>query len=211
MIYDFFRWVAIISAYPLQWLFFKRKTFYEDKSAQSLRIKGGALVISNHFGAWDFVLNLFAVLPRKLHIVSSEHPYRNRFLAFGMRFWGGIQADRTTKSMRFIDDSVALLEQGGLVQIFPEGRNTPDGEVGEFRLTYLMIASRAGVPIIPIVTDGQYGFFKRTHILVGRAIDLSLLCPSAHPNREELMAANEVIHAKIVEMKAELGRLSAKN
>lgn len=210
MIYDFFRWAAIISAYPLQWLFFKRKTFYEDKSAQSLRIKGGALVISNHFSAWDFVLNLFAVLPRKLHIVSSEHPYRNRFLAWGMRFFGGIQADRTTKSMRFIDDSVTILERGGLVQIFPEGRNTDDGEVGEFRPTYLMIACRAGVPIVPIVTDGQYGFFKRTHILVGRAIDIRELCPSDRPTREELMVVNEVIHAKVVEMKAELGRLTEK-
>ena len=210
MIRDFFRWLGILSAYPAQLIFFKRKTFYEDKRAQSLRIKGGALIISNHFNAFDFVMNLFAVLPRKLYIVCSEHPYRNPFLAWGMGFLGGIQADRTTKSLRFIDESVEVLERGGLVQIFPEGRNTDNGEVGEFRLTYLMIANRAGVPIVPIVTDGRYGLFKRAHILVGKAIDLKALCPSERPTREELATANEIIHGRIVEMKIELERLTAK-
>ena len=39
--YEFFRWVALISAIPFQLVFFKRKTYYERKLIQSQNIKRG--------------------------------------------------------------------------------------------------------------------------------------------------------------------------
>ena len=44
-----------------------------------------------------------------------------------------------------------LIKKGQLVQIFPEGRNTPDGKIHEFKQSYIVIAHRANAPIIPIV------------------------------------------------------------
>ena len=59
MIFSFFRWLAIINAYPVQLLLFKRKTYYENKAVQGKKIKGGVLVISNHYNFFDYVLNMF--------------------------------------------------------------------------------------------------------------------------------------------------------
>lgn len=47
-LYDFFRCVGVITGYPFRWLFFKTKFYYENEKA-SKRIKGGALIVSNHF------------------------------------------------------------------------------------------------------------------------------------------------------------------
>ena len=158
MIFSFFRWYAIINAYPVQLLLFKRKTYYENKAVQGKKIKGGALVISNHYNFFDYVLNMFMLLPRKLNVVAGEIGYCNKLVAWGTRCFGGIKCDRIMKSMRFIDESVAILKKGKLVQIFPEGHNSYDGEMDKFKPSYIMIALRAKVPIVPIITDGNYGF-----------------------------------------------------
>lgn len=208
MIYDIFRWFAIIQAWCPHWLFFKRKTYYEegDTTPKRRRFRGGKLIISNHYGVFDFMVNLFLVLPRKLWVVASEHAYRNRLRGFGMRFFGGIECDRRTRNMRFMDKAAAILRKGGLVQIFPEGKNTDDGQIGPFYPSYIVIAHRGNAPIIPIVTDGQYGFFKRTHILVGREIDLKdyITAEGSIIPRAQLDAANEAIRGKMLALKAEL-------
>lgn len=211
LFFEFFRWLALITGYPFQLLLFKRKTYYEDKSVQSLKIRGGALIISNHYHFYDYMMNMFAVLPRKLHVVSSEMPYSTRIGSFGMRFFGGIQANRITKNMRFIDTAADVIRKGGLVQIYPEGRITDDGRLQSFKHSYIVIAHRANAPIIPIVTDGNYGFTKRAHILVGTPIRLSDYIASDRrtPTRDELNAVNEMIHGRVLAMRERLDELIA--
>ena len=208
ILFDIFRWFAIIQGFWLYWLFFKRKTYYEDGNPRrkSRRFKGPKLIISNHYCVLDFMLNIFLVLPRKLWVVASEHAYRNKLQGFGMRFFGGIPCDRRIRSMRFMERSVEVLKRGGLVQIFPEGKNTDDGLIGPFYASYIVIAHRAGVPIIPIVTDGNYGFFKRTHVLVGNEIDLKDYITAEGPiiPRDQLESANEAIRSKVLALKADL-------
>ena len=206
--FDIFRWFAIIQGFWLYWLFFKRKTYYEDGNPhrKSRRFKGPKLIISNHYCVLDFMLNMFLVLPRKLWVVASEHAYRNKLQGFGMRFFGGIPCDRRIRSMRFMEKSVEVLKNGGMVQIFPEGRNTDDGLIGPFYASYIVIAHRAGVPIIPIVTDGNYGFFKRTHVLVGNEIDLKDYITAEGPiiPRDQLESANEAIRNHVLALKSDL-------
>lgn len=206
MIYYLFWWLCIITGYPFQLLLFKRRTFYEDKSVQSLKIKGGALIISNHCHFYDYMMNMFAVTPRKLNVVSSELAYKNKLLAFGMRFFGGIEANRVTKSMRFMDTAAEVIRNGKLVQIFPEARITDDGAIKPFKHSYIVIAHRANAPIIPIVTDGNYGFSKRASIIVGKPIYVSdyVKTDRRTPTREELETVNEIIYSKVLSLRQEL-------
>lgn len=206
MIYYFFWWLCIITGYGFQLLLFKRKTYYEDKKVQSLRVKGGALIISNHYHFYDYMVNMFALAPRRLHVVASEMAFSNKLITLGMKFFGGIQANRETRSMRFVDAAADHIRGGGIVQIFPEGRITPDGNLQPFKHSYIVIAYRANAPIIPIVTDGVYGFTKRTHIIVGKPIYVSDYITSDRrtPTREELEAFNQVVHGKMQELKSEL-------
>lgn len=202
-IYEFFRIIGIVTGYPLQALFFKRKTFYEDKKATKLR-RGGKLIISNHFNLFDYVLNCFIVFPRRLTAVTGEHAFRNPFLRVGMKFFGTIEANRETRSMKFMDKCVEVIKRGKLVQIFPEGRNTPDGKIHEFKHSYLVIAYRAGCPVVPIVTDGNYHPFRRVRVYIGKEIDVSPFFTEGRrtPPREELERANEYVFNKVLELRA---------
>ena len=205
--YGFFRWLAIVTGWPLQLLFFKRKTYYEDKARSNRIIKGGALIISNHYSVFDYMVNLFLFPGRKLYVVMAEMIFKHgKFFHWAMRCFGGIRSDRDIKGMRFIDESVKVLERGKLVQIYPEAHTTDDGNMLEFKPSYIMIALRAGVPIVPIMTDGNYGFFKRVHIIIGKKIYLTDYCTSLNPTREEITALNEMVYAKAKELREELDR-----
>lgn len=210
MIYEAFRWLAIITGAPFLAIYFKTKIYYEDKAVSNRHVKGPALIIGNHFGVPDFIVSMYTLFPRKINIVSAEYPYRNKLNAFGMRFFHGILADRRVNSLRFMDESVKCLRKGELVQIFPEGHNTDDGTIKPFMPSYLMIALRADVPIIPIITDGQYGLFKRNHILIGKPIYLDDLCTSVNPSREEIVQMNEAVRGEALRLQRLLETMKGK-
>lgn len=210
--YGFFRWLALITAWPVQVLFFKRKTYYEDKRTSNRFIKGGALIISNHYSVLDYMVNMFLFPFRKLFVVMAEMIFkRGKFFHWAMRCFGGIRSDRDIMGMRFIDESVRVLEKGKLVQIYPEAHISKDGSMLDFKPSYIMIALRANVPIIPVMTDGNYGFFKRVHIIIGKKIYLSDYCASLNPTREEIVALNEMVRNKALELRAELDARVASN
>ncbi len=204
MVYDIFRVIGIITGYPFKWLFFKTKVYYEDKTVQSRRIRGGALIISNHFNILDYIVTVFIVFPRKLYVVASEMAYRNKIMHFLMKFWGGIQVNRVTKSMRFIIDSVKEIRKGNIVQIFPEGHNTDDGTIKSFYPSYVAIALKAKSPIIPIITDGNYGIFKRTHVIIGKPINVYDYLSNEKYTYDDIYRINDIIHQQVLDLRKEL-------
>jgi len=203
---EFLRWHALLHGWLLQLLYFKRKTYYEDKSVQGRFIKGGALVVSNHFHVYDYMVNMYLCCFRKLYVVMKGDVFKNRFYSWVMGIFGGIRSDRDEKSMKFIDESVAHLIKGYLVQIFPEAYTSKDGKMMDFKYGYVMIAQRADKPIIPIITDGNYGLFKRVHVIIGKPILLSDYCSSAYPSKEAIAEMNNIVYNKCVELRAELDR-----
>ncbi len=210
MFYEIGRWLLMVLTYPMRLFFFKTKAYYEDKADFKIHKKQGAMVITNHYNPCDYMVNLFFFLPRKLHIVAAEKAFRMKIGSFTMRFFGGIQANRNTQSLRFIDESVAVLKEGKLLQIFPEGHTTKDGKIRDFYPTYILIALRADSVIIPVVTDGNYGITKQAHILVGKSIHLSEFGMGPRATKEEICNANHLIRERIIAMRETLEELKQK-
>lgn len=203
------RWIGILSGWPAQLVFFKRKIYYQNKKVQGRRIKGGALIISNHYCPADYVNNAFVVFPRTLYVVASEHAFKSPGLKLGMRFFGGIETDRNVKGMSFLHQASALLKKGKLVLIFPEGRNTNDGKIHPFYPSYLVLALMGNVPIIPVILDGTYDIKKRQHTLIGEPIDLRDHFPGGKYTQADLERVNEKIYQHILSLKESLDEMIA--
>lgn len=204
MFYEIFRILGLIAAYPLKWIYFKDKIYYENENVPK-RVDGGALIISNHYHVYDYMLNLFVFFPRKLYVVAaSEYAFKNAFLRFGMKFWGGIEVKRASKNMFFVSESVREIKRGNLVQIFPEGRITDNGKIKDFYPSYILIAMRSNAPIIPLITDGNYGLFKRAHLMMGEPIDISEYISSENATKADIKRANKIIHEKVLQLREEL-------
>ena len=53
-----------------------------------------------------------------------------------------------------------LIKRGYCPLVFPEGARTPDGTLHAFRPGIGMMASRLGVPIVPVYLDGLYEVYS---------------------------------------------------
>ena len=204
------RWFGLLTGWPVQLIMFKRKTYFEDRRRQGRIVRKGALIISNHYSVLDFVCNTFLFAFRKLHVVYAQT--QSKLCGLGMHFFGGIPVDRSSYRMPFIDTCVNLLKRGRIVQIFPEAHISRDGNMLPFKPSYIYIALRAGVPIIPVILDGSYGIFKRTHVIMGVPILLDGRCADPmHPTHAEIAEINGEIYQKCLDLKADLdSRVAAK-
>jgi 1-acyl-sn-glycerol-3-phosphate acyltransferase len=64
--------------------------------------------------------------------------------------------DRAVREAAFAQ-VLAELEAGQLVCIFPEGRLTADGAIGEFRPGLMRIMKEQPVPVVPVALSGLWG------------------------------------------------------
>lgn len=204
VIYEIFRWFGLLTGWPVQLLFFKRKIYYENRKVQGRIVRGGAMIISNHYNVLDYVSNVFVFAFRKLHVIYAKTP--SKWAILGMNFFGGIPVDRRSFHMDFMRKTVKLMKRGKLVQIYPEARIPKDGHMLPFKPSYIYMALEAGVPIIPVVIDGNYGVFRRTHVIMGTPIDPAQYCSSIHPHHDEINALNDMIYAKCLSLQEELYR-----
>jgi long-chain acyl-CoA synthetase len=64
----------------------------------------------------------------------------------------------TRQTLRYMGD---IVEDGFSILIYPEGRRTEEGEIGQFQPGVGMIASRLGVPVIPVRLRGLDKILER--------------------------------------------------
>lgn len=71
-----------------------------------------------------------------------------------------IERDDPRSSLRAIEYGIKLIKQGFSLVVFPEGHRSRGGEMGEFKKGSLRLATKTGVPVIPISLNGTYQFFE---------------------------------------------------
>ena len=138
----------------------------------------------------------------------AEVLFRKKLLAAFLRSLGGIRVDRDTHDFAFIDESLAILREGGVVGIFPESRLPKKGEERPlpFKESAAYIALRSGVPVIPVVTDGSYFCKKRAHVLIGTPVDLEP-AKAMKTEREAVEEANRILYERIKKMTERLNEM----
>ena len=75
--------------------------------------------------------------------------------------------DRDAKSFDFVSHSLEVLDDGGIIGVFPQARLPVKGVKFPFTVSTAFIAIHSDAPIIPVYTDGKYGITKRTGVVIG--------------------------------------------
>jgi hypothetical protein len=122
--------------------------------------EGAALVVCNHVSFAD-ALVLSAAVHRPMRFVMEAAIFRLPVLSAVFRGMKAIPIataaeDRAVREAAFAQ-VLAELEAGALVCIFPEGRLTPDGEIGEFRPGLMRVLAERPVPVVPVAISGLWG------------------------------------------------------
>ena len=200
----FFVLFVKITGWAVQKLCFRTKIVYEDKAAQSRRIKGKAIIVSNHTSVYDYAVMIFVFFWRTLRYQMAEVLFKKRLLKTFLKAMGGIFIDRYAHDFSHVEKSVNVLDRGGVVGIFPEGRLPREGEAAplEFKEGAAYLALRTRAPIIPVYTNGSYFNKKRAVVVIGRPVDAESLIKADRDERENLKCVSEYLRQKIIGLSA---------
>lgn len=139
----------------------------ERRGIENIPAAGPALLICNHVGFADAIV-ISAACPRPIRFIMESTIFKIPVLSAIFRGMKAIpvapaKVDREVYERAF--RSVAKeLREGELVCIFPEGRLTPDGEVGEFRAGMMRILEETPVPVVPLALSGLWdSMFSRKY------------------------------------------------
>ena len=167
--------IRVSGALPgLLWL--RPKIRYTSKAAKK-RIRGGALVISNHNSFVDPGYVMFVIWYRRQRFVCHQAFLETKagpfFRAAGCLI--PIDADNfNIGSFRQITES---LDEGMVVTLFPEGHvNQSDGKVKQFKTGAALISMQSKCPIVPVYIKPRAHWFSRLKAVVDEPVDVFEMC-----------------------------------
>jgi 1-acyl-sn-glycerol-3-phosphate acyltransferase len=159
------------------------------------------ILAANHTGVIDGPV-LVGASPRPCHVIIKKEMFKG-VLGKGLRHWGQIPVDRRS-GRAALKAALALLEEGRVVGIFPEGtRGT--GAVAKAQAGIAFLAVHSGAPVVPVAilgtrpTGTDVGdvpkLRTRVHVVFGEPFQAAE--PGAGSGRAALQGAMETIQARL--------------
>ena len=170
-------WIRLAVYYLLSWPATLLLGYPAVQGRENLKgLRGPALVVSNHVTSVDIGF-ILAALPRRFRhrlavamigerLRAMRHPppevgwFRRRVdqvsYALVVALFNVFPLPQKTGFRESFAHAGESVDRGYSVLVFPEGRRTPDGRLGPFQLGVGLLATRLGVPVIPVQIDGLY-------------------------------------------------------
>lgn len=167
--------VRVTGALPgLIWL--RPKISYASEQAKK-RVRGGALLISNHTGFLDPVYTMLILWYRRQYFVCHQVFAETAAGSF-FRYAGClIPIDAENFNMDSFRAITGSLTGGRLVTLFPEGHvNDGSGDMREFKSGMVLIAMQSRRPIVPVYIKARGHWYSRLKAVVGEPVDVAEMC-----------------------------------
>ena len=135
---------------------------------------GPYIVAANHANYLDGVV-LGAALPRKISFLVMPRVYRATPLhPYFHDHLGSIPVSLARPDPGAIRRALRILEQGGVVGIFPEGPFSRHGTLVRGQPGVALVALRAGVPVVPAAISGTFHALTARRFFLPRRVPLSV-------------------------------------
>lgn len=163
--------------------------------------EGPVVFIGNHQGNFDIPI-LMAFIDKPKAFIAKIETSKLPFVASWMREMRCVFMDRNDirQSITAINQGVEYLKQGYSMVIFPEGTRSGSKEMGEFKAGSFKLATKSGVPIVPVAINGSYNIMGKKSFLVKPAeVKVTILKPieTALLSKEEAKDLHDRVYEEI--------------
>lgn len=135
---------------------------FRVEGTEHIPSQGAAILVSNHVSYVDAVV-LLAASPRPVRFIMDHRIFAMPVLGSLFRLGKAIpiapQAEDPAAYARAFDQARAVLDDGDLICIFPEGGLTRDGTLGEFKPGVMKLLQTNPVPVVPLALINLWGSF----------------------------------------------------
>ena len=138
---------------------------FKVRGDENIPTKGAAILVCNHVSFVDAVL-LMAASPRPIRFIMDSEIFRIPVLGWFFKLAKAIpiapqRVDAAAYEQAFVQ-ARAVLADGELLCIFPEGGITRNGELGEFKAGVMKLLQTSPVPVVPMALQNLWGsYFSR--------------------------------------------------
>jgi 1-acyl-sn-glycerol-3-phosphate acyltransferase len=165
---------------------------------------GPSLIVTNHLGDADLILG-FALTPINLHPIVKIELYSIPLLGKLLEWYGVIWIRRGQPDRSAIKVILDTLQDGFIVGIAPEGRESLTGGLEEGTTGAAYLALKANVPLIPATFTGTENSRVFRNMKRFRRTDISLTIGSPFrleqlaDRRKSIQIGTETIMRKLAE------------
>lgn len=161
------------------------------------KIRGGAIIAANHTDFSDPLVLFVTFWYRRVFFLAGELVMNGSTRSKMLAGLGAIRIDRNIADMDAIRRSVALLKEGHILGIFPQGQITKSEGVSDVKHGAVLMALQADVPIIPMYIKPQSKKFKTRDVIIGDPIYPKELCSKRIPSTVDIQKISETLAAEM--------------
>lgn len=134
----------------------------EVQGLENARPDRAQVFMANHQSYFD-IFALSGFLPVQLRWMAKASLFRIPFVGWSMYaadYIPVLRTDRKHAYQAFLK-AVEKLKAGCSIVIFPEGTRSADGTIGEFKKGGTLLATRSGVPMVPVTILGTGSIIQK--------------------------------------------------
>jgi len=180
-------------------------TRFQIKGRENVPRQGPLLVVSNHLSLADPPL-LGCSLDRNLIFMAKKQLFRFRVIGYLMRSLGAFPVHRGQLDRHALRQAYQVLDEGLALVMFPEGMRSRSNQLRPAFFGVALIASRSGVPILPVGISGTENLerlswlWRRPQITINIGHPFHLPPPRSKLTRGELAELTHSIMQHIAEL-----------
>jgi len=159
---------------PLYWAGLKGVLFFVRVVGVRLRVKGierippgVCLFAANHTSSADAPA-IVGAIPRRVAVLLKASLFRWPIVGQAFRSAHFIPVNRGARdsAIASVEKATEAMKAGQSFLIYPEGTRSPDGRLQEFKKGAVVMAIRAGVPIVPMVCSGAHRVMEKRSLVI---------------------------------------------
>jgi len=190
---------------PLYWAGIKGVMFFVRAVGVRVRVEGRenipqsvCLFVANHTSAADPPA-IVGAIPRRIAVLLKESLFK--WPIVGQAFWSAhfIPVNRSVRdsAIASVEKATEALKAGQSFLIYPEGTRSPDGRLQEFKKGAVVMAIKAGVPIVPMICSGAHRVMVKRSLVIHPGEIVVEFLPPIDPTKysfEERDTLNQKVH-----------------
>jgi len=159
---------------PIYWAGVKGVMFFVRAVGVRVRVlglehipPGVGLFAANHTSSADAPAVVGAI-PRRIAILLKESLFKWPIVgqAFSSAHFIPVNRRAHDSALVSVEKAAAALRAGQSFLIYPEGTRSPDGRLQEFKKGAVVMAIKAGVPIVPMACSGAHRVMEKRSLVI---------------------------------------------
>ena len=154
--------------------------------------EGPVILAINHQSAWDPVV-VAAAVPRHINFMGKEELFSVPVFGWIIRKFGAFPVKRGQGDMSAIRQSLAILKEGRVLGVFPEGERSKTGAIQKGLPGMVLLMERGKAAVVPVKIFGTRKLMTKgwgkIAVVIGKPLNAqSLKAPEGVENRREWIA-----------------------